>query len=72
MFSHELLVGVKWHVESWMSSQPLLHLGAVQRLDLALLIHAQHDGAFRRVEIETNDRLHLLGELGIVTHCECT
>jgi len=45
-------------------------LCTVQRLDLALFIGAQHDGVFRRVEIETNDGLQFLGELGIVADLE--
>src|ERR1017187_5029658 len=47
-------------------------LRAVQRLDLALFIGAQHDGVFRRVEIEPDDGLQLLGELGIVADLERT
>ena len=49
------------------SAAPLLQrqpgLRAVQRLDLALLIGAKHDGMFRRVEIEPNDGFQFLGEL---------
>ena len=37
-------------------------LGAVQRLDLALLVDAQHHGAVGRVEIEPDDVAHLLDE----------
>ena len=35
-------------------------LGAIERLDLALLIHAQHDSALGRIEIKTDDITHLL------------
>ena len=34
--------------------------GAVQRLDLALLVHTQHQGPFRRAQIEPDDVSHLL------------
>ena len=37
-------------------------LGAVQRLDLALLVDAQHHGAIGRIEIESDDVAHLLHE----------
>ena len=37
-------------------------LGAVQRLDLALLVDAQHHGAIGRIEIEPDDVAHLLHE----------
>ena len=37
-------------------------LGAVQRLDLAFLVDAEHHGALRRVEIEPDDVAHLLHE----------
>jgi len=39
-------------------------------LDLALFIGAQHDSVFRWVEIETNNGLQFLGELGIVADLE--
>lgn len=35
-------------------------LGAIERLDLALLVDAQHHRAVRRVEIEPNDVAHPL------------
>ena len=34
--------------------------GAVQRLDLALLVHTQHQGPFRRAQIQPDDVSHLL------------
>ncbi|MGF6851352.1 hypothetical protein OKW29_000238 [Paraburkholderia sp. CI3] len=37
-------------------------LGAVQRLDLALLVHAQHHGLERRVQIQPDDIAHLVDE----------
>src|ERR1035437_9723395 len=56
------------------SAAPLLEwqprLRTVQRLDPAFLVGAQHDGVFRRIEIEPNDGLQFLGELGIVTQLE--
>ncbi len=36
--------------------------GAVERLDLGLLVHAEHDGALGRVEIEPDDVADLLDE----------
>ena len=45
-------------------------LRAVQRLDLALLIGAQHDGVFRRIEIKPDDGFQFLGELRIVADFE--
>ena len=37
-------------------------LGAVERLDLALLVDAQHQRALRRIEVEADDVAHLLDE----------
>ena len=37
-------------------------LGSLQRLDLALLVHAEHHRALRRVEVESDDVVDLLGE----------
>ena len=45
-------------------------LGAVQRLDLGLLIDAQHQRAFRRVEVEPDDVDHLLDQLRVVGELE--
>jgi len=42
-----------------------LGLGAVERLDLALLIDADDEGVRRRVEVEAEDRRLLLLELGV-------
>jgi hypothetical protein len=39
-------------------------LGAVEGLDLALLIGAQHQGPFGRVEIQADDVAHLLDNRG--------
>ena len=53
---------------------PLLHrqagLGAVERLDLALLVDRQHDGMGRRVDIEPDDVAQLVDELRIVGELE--
>lgn len=40
-------------------------LGSFERLDLGLLIDAQHDGVVGRVEVEANDITHLVDEGGI-------
>ena len=45
-------------------------LSAIQGLDLALFIAGQHDGVFRRVEIEANDILELLLEMFVVGELE--
>jgi hypothetical protein len=37
-------------------------VGYLQRLNLRLLVHAQHDGALRRVEIEADDVADLVNE----------
>lgn len=38
-------------------------LGSIQRLYLTLLVHAQHDGFFRRVEIEPNNIHQLVAKV---------
>ena len=52
----------------------LLHrqarLGAVERLDLALLIDREHDGMGGRIDVEADDVLELVGELRIVRQLE--
>ena len=52
----------------------LLHrqagLGAVERLDLALLVHRQHDRMRRRIDVEADHVLQLVGELRIVGELE--
>ena len=52
----------------------LLHrqarLGAVERLDLGLLVHRQHDGVLRRVDIQAHHVLDLLGKPRIVGQLE--
>ena len=52
----------------------LLHrqarLGAVERLDLALLVDRQHDGMGRRIDIEADDVVELLGEGRVVGQLE--
>src|ERR1700687_4854649 len=40
-------------------------LGTVQGLNLALLIHAQHQGLRRRIQVQTDDVVQLVEELGI-------
>ena len=41
-------------------------LGAVERLDLALLINRQHHRVHRRIHVEPDDVLDLLGEIRVV------
>ena len=45
-------------------------LGAVERLDLALLVDAEHQRAVRRVEIEADDVAHLVDELRVARQLE--
>src|SRR5271156_1350288 len=45
-------------------------LGAIEGLDLALLVETEHDGVGWRIDIETDDLLELLGEFGIVGELE--
>ena len=40
--------------------------GAIERLDLALLVHAQHDRSLGRVQVEADDVADLLDELRIL------
>src|SRR3546814_2864012 len=52
----------------------LLHgqagLGAVERLDLALLVDRQHHGVGRRIDIQADDGRELLGEGRVVRQLE--
>ena len=45
-------------------------LRAVESLDLALFINAQHQGPLRRVYVEANNVNNLLGELRVVRELE--
>src|SRR5579859_1928705 len=45
-------------------------LGAIERLDLALLVSAQHQYPFRRVQIQADDVTHLLDQLRISRQLE--
>ena len=47
-----------------------LALGAVERLDLALLVNRQHQGMGRRVEVEPDDVGQLGGKAGIARALE--
>ena len=53
----------------------LLHrqtgLGAVERLDLALLIDREDDGVGGRIDIETDDVPELLGKFRVLRQLEC-
>jgi hypothetical protein len=55
---------------------PLLHwqarLGAVERLDLALLIDRQDDGVVRRIDIEPDDVAQFGDELRVIRQLELT
>ena len=56
------------------SGASLLHrqagLGAVERLDLALLVDRQHDGMGRWIDVEADDVAQLVDELGVVGQLE--
>ena len=45
-------------------------LGAVECLDLALLVDAEHQGFVRRIEVEADDILHLVDKLLVVRQLE--
>ena len=45
-------------------------LGAIESLNLALLIHAQHEGVFWRIEIKPYYVLELLNKMGVSTQLE--
>ena len=45
-------------------------LGAVEGLDLRLLVHREHHGVVRRVEVEPDDVHDLLGEAGVLADLE--
>lgn len=45
-------------------------LGAVEGLDLALLVHGQHQGSLGRVDVEPDDVADLLDELRVVRELE--
>ncbi len=45
-------------------------LGAIQRLDLGLLIHADDQSALRRIEVEPDDVDHLLDQLRVLGELE--
>ena len=45
-------------------------LGAVERLHLALLVDAQHQGVVRRVEVQADDVAHLVDEEGVAGELE--
>jgi hypothetical protein len=41
-------------------------LGPIERLDLALFVHRQHDRMGRRIDVQTDDVLELGGERGVL------
>src|SRR3984893_2717861 len=51
-------------------SQGQYGLGAVQSLDLGLLVDAEHERGLGRIQIQTDDVAHLRDELGIVGELE--
>lgn len=46
-------------------------LGTVQRLNLSLLVHAQHQSFVRRVQIQTDDIPHLFNEQRVLGKLKC-
>ena len=48
-------------------TQGKLRLGAVQSLDLRLLIHREHKGVIRRIKVQSHNHRLLLFKLGIRT-----
>ena len=44
--------------------------GAIERLDLALLVHAEHQGAIRRMQIQPDDVAHFVDEQRILRQLE--
>jgi hypothetical protein len=56
------------------SGAALLHrqpgLGAIERLDLALLVDRQHQGLVRRIEVKAHDVLYLLDESTVARDLE--
>jgi hypothetical protein len=65
---------VAFVVEGQRARLALLHrqarLGPIERLDLALFVHGQHDRMGRRIDLQTDDVLELGGELGILGQFE--
>ena len=51
-----------FHRQSW--------LGTVEGLNLALLVHAQHQGSVRRAEVEADEILNLLDKPLVVRQLE--
>ena len=45
-------------------------LGSVECLDLTFLVHGQHDGMLRRIDVEADDIAHFGGELRIFGQLE--
>jgi hypothetical protein len=45
-------------------------LGALERLDLALLVDREHHGVLRRVQVQADDVAHLGDEGGVARHLE--
>src|ERR1700722_15403165 len=56
------------------SSAALLHreagLSAIERLDLALFVDAEHDGVRRRIDIEPDHVAQLVDEIGVFGQLE--
>ena len=53
-------------------SQRQHRLGSLQCLDLCLLVHAEHDGVIRWIQVRTHNVLHLIHKEGIVGDLEMT
>jgi hypothetical protein len=55
-----------WHA----GSQRQNRLSPIQSLHLTLLVHAQHDGAVRRIQVQAHDIPNLLDELRVFREFE--
>src|SRR3972149_1470519 len=67
---------VAFGIVSHGSRSPRFHrkarLGAIENLNLALFIHAQHKGVFRRIEIESHYVLELVNKMSVSAQLEGT
>ena len=55
---------------SWASPHRQQRLGAIQRLDLAFLIHTQHQSLIGWVQVQSDDIPNLFAEAGIFAELE--
>ena len=72
--ANSVVVPLRYVVVGHGAAAALLHrqagLGAVERLDLALLVDREHDGMRRRIDVEPDDVAQLGGELRVVGQLE--